>query len=76
MAKKKAEKAAENTVQFYDVKTRKKVDLPSEKVMKKKFVTSNGQERFGLRGETEDGRKLTKFISKADWESSSYKEEV
>jgi hypothetical protein len=55
-------------VEFYDVKLRTKVKVPKAKVQKTTFEAANGQVRYGLRGETEDGRKLTKFVSKADWD--------
>jgi hypothetical protein len=63
------------SVEFYDVKTRKKVSIDDKNVVKTTFTTKNGQTRYGLRGKTEDNRTLTKFVSKADWDSSSYKEE-
>lgn len=55
-------------VEFYDVKLKKKVSLPESQVKKVTFKTSKGQTRYGLRGKTTDGRNLTKFISKADWD--------
>jgi hypothetical protein len=57
------------TIEFYDVKIRQKVQIPKAKVVKTTFTTKNGQTRYGLRAKTEDGRNLTKFVSKADWES-------
>lgn len=70
---KKAEDLAE--IEFYDVKLRKSVTIPGSNVFKTTFNTSNGQVRYGYRGKTEDGRMLTKFVSKTDWEASSYAEE-
>jgi hypothetical protein len=55
-------------IEFYDVKIRKKVSLPERDCVKTTFTTKTGQIRYGLRGKTTDGRKLTKFVSKADWE--------
>ncbi len=55
-------------IEFYDVKTRQKVSLPESSVVKTTFTTKNGQTRYGLRGKTTDGRTLTKFISKSEWE--------
>jgi hypothetical protein len=55
-------------IEFYDVKTRQKVSLPESDVVKTTFTTKNGQTRYGLRGKTKDGRNLTKFVSKTDWE--------
>lgn len=55
-------------VEFYDVKLKKKVSVPEAQVKKVTFKTNKGQTRYGLRGKTSDGRNLTKFISKADWD--------
>jgi hypothetical protein len=62
-------------VEFYDVKIRKKVSIPEKDVKKTKFTAKNGQVRYGLRAKTEDGRNLTKFVSKGDWEKMSVPEE-
>jgi hypothetical protein len=62
-------------VEFYDVKTRKKVKIDDKNVMKTTFKTKNGQTRYGVRGKTADGRMLTKFVSKADWDKMSYPQE-
>jgi hypothetical protein len=55
-------------VEFYDVKTKSKVKVEDKDVTKTTFTTNNGQTRYGLRGKTKDGRNLTKFVSKADWD--------
>ena len=62
-------------VEFYDVKTRKKVKIDDKNVMKTTFTTKNGQTRYGVRGKTDDNRMLTKFVSKADWDKMKYAEE-
>lgn len=62
-------------VEFYDVKTRQKVSIDDKNVLKTTFETKNGQVRFGLRGKTDDGRMLTKFVSKGDWDAATYPEE-
>jgi hypothetical protein len=59
-------------VEFYDVKTRQKVKIDDSKVKKVTFETKKGGTRYGLRATTSDGRKLTKFVSKADWDSLKY----
>jgi hypothetical protein len=59
-------------VEFYDVKTRKKVKIDDKSVSKTTFTTKNGQTRYGLRGKTSDDRMLTKFVSKTDWDKMSY----
>lgn len=55
-------------IEFYDVKIRQKVKVDEGKVTKVTFTTKGGQTRYGLRAKTADGRNLTKFISKAEWE--------
>ncbi len=60
-------------VQFYDVKAKAKVEVPESKVKKTKYerTTKSGskQVRYALRGETADGRKLTKFVNQQTWDS-------
>jgi hypothetical protein len=56
-------------IEFYDVKLRKKVSINEGNVRKVTFETKNGQTRYGLRAKTDDGRNLTKFVSKSDWDS-------
>ena len=56
-------------IEFYDVKLRKKVSINEDNVRKVTFETKNGQTRYGLRAKTDDGRNLTKFVSKSDWDS-------
>lgn len=55
-------------IEFYDVKLRQKVSIDESKVKKTTFNTKNGQVRYGLRATTDDGRNLTKFVSKANWD--------
>ena len=57
------------SVEFYDVKVREKVKIPKDRITKIKITQKNGQVRFAFRALTEDGRKLTKFCSKADWDA-------
>jgi len=64
-----------SSIEFYDVKLRKKVSIDLSQVRKTKFPTKNGQIRLGLRAKTEDGRNLTKFVSKGDWEKLDVPEE-
>lgn len=52
---------------FYDVKTRAKITVPvSEKVE----YGDEGRKRYAFRGKTADGRNLTKFVSKKDWDKA------
>jgi hypothetical protein len=60
------------SVEFYDVKTRKKVKIDDAKIKRVTFNTKKGGVRYGLRAYTSDGRKLTKFVSKADWDKMKY----
>lgn len=62
-------------IEFYDVKIRQKVSIDESKITKTTFNTKNGQVRYGIRGKTDDGRVLTKFVSKSDWETMDVPEE-
>lgn len=62
-------------IEFYDVKVRSKVSIDESNVKKVTFETKNGQVRYGLRAKTEDGRNLTKFVSKGDWEKLNLPQE-
>ena len=53
--------------QFYDVKTKSKV---TAEVKEKVSYGKPGNERYAFRGQTADGRALTAFVSKADWEKA------
>ncbi|OGK29935.1 hypothetical protein A3B02_01205 [Candidatus Roizmanbacteria bacterium RIFCSPLOWO2_01_FULL_42_14] len=61
-------------IQFYDVKNRKKVDVPEGQVKKVKYErsTKNGtmQVRYAVKAEM-NGVKLTKFVSKDMWDNLS-----
>ena len=59
---------------FYDVKTRQKMSIDDKNIVKTTFTTKGGQTRYGIRGKTADGRMLTKFVSKADWDKMKYAE--
>ena len=63
------------SVEFYDVKVRAKVKIDDSKIAKTTFTSKNNQVRYAIRGKTDDGRNLTKFVSKSDWEKMSYPEE-
>lgn len=53
--------------EFYDVKERKKVKAD---VTEKVVYGEKGRERYALRGKTKDGRNLTKFVGKKDWDKA------
>ncbi len=56
-------------IPFMDSKFRKLVDIPLERVTKETFNTMYGnQKRYALKGITEDGRTLTKFVGKGYWD--------
>ncbi len=50
---------------FYDVKLRQKIEA---EVTEKVTYGEPGKERYALKAKTPDGRNLTKFVKKADWE--------
>jgi hypothetical protein len=58
-------KGAHVKTTFYDVKTKQKVEAD---VTEKVVYGEQGKERYALRGRTDDGRNLTKFVSKAEWD--------
>ncbi len=59
-------------IEFYDVKNRRKVSVPSSQVEKVTYEreTKSGdkQIRYAVKAE-KDGVKLTKFVSKETWDS-------
>lgn len=63
------------SIEFYDLKLKQKVQIPEARVVKVTFTTKNGGLRYGLRATTDDGRPLTKFVGKADWDTLNLPEE-
>lgn len=63
------------SIEFYDVKTKQKISVDEKQVSKTKFTSDTGRVTFGLRGKTSDGRTVTKFIGKADWDKLNVPEE-
>lgn len=60
-------------MQFYNVKTRKKVDVPESQLKKQRFErkTSKGmQVRYAVTAEV-DGTKLFKFVNEKDYKALS-----
>lgn len=58
-------------IQFYNVKTKQKISIPQEKIKKVKYERRTSQgvtTSYALRAESE-GLRLTKFVSKQDWDS-------
>lgn len=60
--------------EFYDVKTRSKIQVQEANVHKTRFVSDSGRTTYALRGKTSDGRSVTKFVSKKDWDTLSISE--
>ena len=54
--------------EFYDVKAKKKVKAD---VIAKVVIAANG--RYAFKGQTADGRSLTRFVSKEDFEKCDAK---
>ena len=54
-------------VEFYDVKARKKVKASVDSKVK---YGKNGRERYAFRGKTSDGRNLTRFVGKGEWDGA------
>ena len=50
-------------MEFYNVKTRQKVDIPESGLRKRILVQKNGKHTYAVTGE-EDGTKLFRFVSK------------
>ena len=59
--------------EFYNVKKKKKVSISDDKIEKVKYErkTKSGetQIRYAFKAVDDDGTKLTKFCSKADWDN-------
>ena len=59
-------------IEFYNVKKKLRVHIAAELVEKKKYemVTTGGKKsiRYAFKAVDEDGTKLTKFCSKADYD--------
>ena len=54
--------------EFYDVKNREKIQAA---VTEKVKYGDKGRERYAFRAKTNDGRNLTRFVSKKEWDSAS-----
>ncbi len=65
-------------MQFYNVKSRSKVDVDQKDITKKKFVrttkTGGSQTRYAARAQV-DGTNLTRFISEADYNTLNVPED-
>ena len=54
-------------MEFYNVKTRQKVDIPESGLKKRTMVQKNGRHTYAVTGE-EDGVKLVRFVSKQQYD--------
>lgn len=55
------------TKEFYDVKFKKKV---TAEITEKVTYGKGNRIRYAFRAKTADGRNLTRFASKADWDAA------
>ena len=64
-------------IEFYDVKERERVKIKLDNCTKttyeRKLKNGDTQTRYAFRGQTQDGRNLTKFCNQKDWESADIK---
>ena len=61
-------------MKFYNVKKRKKVEVPDSqcrKVVYKRRTSKGTQERYAVRAKDNDGTNLTKFVNKATFNKLS-----
>ncbi len=55
-------------MEFYNVKTRQRVDLPENVLRKRTIVQKNGKNTYAVTGE-ENGTKLVRFVSKQQYDA-------
>ena len=55
-------------MEFYNVKTRQKVDLPESGLKKRTLMQKNGRHTYAVTGE-ENGTKLVRFVSKQQYDA-------
>ena len=55
-------------MEFYNVKTRQKVDIPESGLRKRTLVQKNGKHTYAVTGE-ENGAKLVRFVSKQQYDA-------
>ena len=62
-------------IEFYDVKSREKVQIPESEIRKTKYQKEGSSSiRYAIRA-THNGTNLTKFVKQSDWEAMSAPEE-
>ena len=55
-------------MEFYNVKTRQKVDVPESGLRKRTMIQKNGRSTHAVTGE-ENGTKLFRFVSKQQYDA-------
>ncbi len=55
-------------MEFYNVKTRQKVDIPESGLKKRTLVQKNGKRTYAVTGE-DNGTKLVRFVSKKQYDA-------
>ena len=55
-------------MEFYNVKTRQKVDIPESDLRKRTIVQKSGKHTYAVTGE-ENGAKLVRFVSKQQYDA-------
>ncbi len=55
-------------MEFYNVKTRQKVDIPESDLRKRTIVQKSGKHTYAVTGE-ENGTKLVRFVSKQQYDA-------
>ena len=55
-------------MEFYNVKTRQKVDIPESGLKKRTLVQKNGRRTYAVTGEA-GGAKLVRFVSKQQYDA-------
>lgn len=55
-------------MEFYNVKTRQKVDIPESALSKRVMVQKNGKSTYAVTGE-KDGARLVRFVSKQQYDA-------
>ena len=55
-------------MEFYNVKTRQKVDIPESGLRKRTLVQKNGKHTYAVTGE-DNGTKLVRFVSKQQYDA-------
>ena len=55
-------------MEFYNVKIRKKVDIPEDSLKKRDIVQKNGRHTYAVVGE-DNGTRLVRFVSKQQYDA-------